>query len=93
MALKKVVQFKGKDAEYWTIIGKVWDKVMNQTNVVIGLYFSRATREQDIRNFIDKRGISFQGELTTEQCYVAIKAPKVDDEGKDCNSFADSEDV
>jgi hypothetical protein len=93
MALKLAVSFKGQPAEYWTIIGRAWDKVANKTTCVLGLYFSRESREQGINNYLDRRGFTFQFDRSTIQCYEQIKLPILNDEGVNENPFVDAEDL
>lgn len=44
MAIKKTIDFKGFDPNYWAITTIMDNKVENKTKVIVSLYKNRATR-------------------------------------------------
>lgn len=93
MAIRKAKMFRGKEADYWAIVKKTWDKLENKTSCVLGLYFSRQARVADVKNLLEGVNFVFQGELTTSQLYDAIKAPILNENDENTNWFSDVIDV
>jgi hypothetical protein len=74
MALKKAVNFRGVQAEYWAIIQKRWNKFGNTTSGDLGLYVSRQTREDsETQNILKLVSFAFIGELSRAEVYTELK--------------------
>ena len=79
MALEKVLPYKGVDAKYWMIVQKSWDKIDETSSCRLGLYFTKAAKNANIRNVLKTEEFTFPGDLSQAELYVAIQAQMIDD--------------
>jgi len=83
MALIKKSNWKGFEAEYWTIVRRMEDKFQNNTNVELALFKDKVTYE-GVKNspqwgtcLLTTRSVTVQGiDHTREELYNVVKEPK-----------------
>jgi len=82
-ALRKTIDYKGYQAEYWTITSRYWNKIIDRTNCQLSLFKDETTSKEvdsnnvrvGLSNQINElsKNFSFEGELNTSELYLKIK--------------------
>jgi len=76
MALKKVINFKGIDADYLCITDMQSNKKTGNTHVVLSLYASEKTRNDSLQNELKTFVFCIpKDEITKKEAYEFIKTP------------------
>jgi len=75
MALKKQINIKGLELEYWVIFNIVYNKILNKTTVSIKAFKDQATRQQSLKNFMNDstKSFTYSGIFTIQELYAKIK--------------------
>jgi hypothetical protein len=74
MALEKEIEYKGFTPKYWKITSFTSDAITNKTNVSIGLYKDKATRDGNVNDTIMTCNYSIEGlDFSREDIYKKIK--------------------
>ena len=85
MALKKVVSFKGYDAEYHRITEAREAYGSSKVDVEVALYKDAATREADAENVLTRTQYRLNiVDQTRESLYAALKELEEFTESEDC---------
>jgi len=82
MALIKKTNWKGFDADYWTIIRRMEDKLQNNTHVELALFKDKATYEAEKHTLqwgsllLTTRSVVVEGiDHSREELYNRVKEP------------------
>jgi len=79
MALKKVINYKGIEADYLCITTKEYQKWLNKTIVTLSLFVNKDSRNEGLDNALQTFVFNFDGDdLSKKECYDLIKASKLE---------------
>jgi 2-C-methyl-D-erythritol 4-phosphate cytidylyltransferase len=92
MALKKVIEWKGINVEYWRIDTLTANFRNGMVIVALAVYKDQATRNADVTNLVKRAVRSIKGaDLRREDVYPLLKQSIMVD-GEETNVLVDAED-
>lgn len=78
MALIKIKEFRGIECNYFAMIAYSVRKIGEMTQITLGLYKDKATRDKDPSNCLDQIQYGFEGIRTEADCFKEIKRSHID---------------
>lgn len=84
MALKKKITKFGYDFEYSMISNTNFNKETNKTYITVNLYKDKATRDEDITNYVEYIDFVTEGNKNVAECYDFLKTTEQYQNAEDC---------